>query len=391
MSGTEARERLELYIHIPFCVKKCFYCDFLSFPSETAVRERYVGQLVQEIAAMGGRYPSFEVTSVFLGGGTPSILLAEQTERILQAVRESFCLCGDAEITTEANPGTLDAEKLTRYREAGINRLSLGLQSADDGELERLGRIHTYGDFLTSFELARKSGFTNINIDLMSALPGQTLESYRRTLELAVSLRPEHLSAYSLIIEEGTPFYDWYERDRLSLPDEDVEREMYHFTKAFLQEQGYDRYEISNYAKKGYECRHNIGYWDGTSYLGLGLGASSYLEGERFFNKKEIERYLGYQRTDFLKRSHHQEIQKLTAEERMEEFMFLGLRMRKGVSAGEFEKRFGVPIREIYGPVLERFEREGLLETDGESGSVRLTDYGIDVSNRVLCEFLLPR
>lgn len=387
-SKIPARQPLELYIHIPFCVRKCLYCDFLSFPAGEETQERYVAQLINEITAMGAIYASdYQVVSIFLGGGTPSILHAEQTSRILQAVKTSFKWAADAEVTTEANPGTVDLEKLQVYLASGINRLSLGLQSTEDRELKALGRIHTFDEFKKSYALAREAGFTNINVDLMSALPGQTEASYRGTLETVLALNPEHISAYSLIIEEGTPFYDRCEE--LDLPDEDEERTMYHDTKTILRERGYERYEISNYARPGYECRHNIGYWTGVSYLGLGLGASSYIGGERFMSEPDLSAYLLTESSAFSGRRHHRDCHLQTQKEQIEEFMFLGLRLTDGVSDAEFQRRFGISLKSAYGPVITRLIKNGLLEQAPSADRLRLTEYGIDVSNTVLCEFLL--
>lgn len=387
-SKIPARQPLELYIHIPFCVRKCLYCDFLSFPAGEETQERYVAQLINEITAMGAIYASdYQVVSIFLGGGTPSILHAEQTSRILQAVKTSFKWAADAEVTTEANPGTVDLEKLQVYLASGINRLSLGLQSTEDRELKALGRIHTFDEFKKSYALAREAGFTNINVDLMSALPGQTEASYRGTLETVLALNPEHISAYSLIIEEGTPFYDRCEE--LDLPDEDEERTMYHDTKTILRERGYERYEISNYARPGYECRHNIGYWTGVSYLGLGLGASSYIGGERFMSEPDLSAYLLTEPSAFSGRRHHRDRHLQTQKEQIEEFMFLGLRLTDGVSDAEFQRRFGISLKSAYGPVITRLIKNGLLEQAPSADRLRLTEYGIDVSNTVLCEFLL--
>lgn len=387
-SKIPARQPLELYIHIPFCVRKCLYCDFLSFPAGEETQERYVAQLINEITAMGAIYASdYQVVSIFLGGGTPSILHAEQTSRILQAVKTSFKWAADAEVTTEANPGTVDLEKLRVYLASGINRLSLGLQSTEDRELKALGRIHTFDEFKKSYALAREAGFTNINVDLMSALPGQTEASYRGTLETVLALNPEHISAYSLIIEEGTPFYDRCEE--LDLPDEDEERTMYHDTKTILRERGYERYEISNYARPGYECRHNIGYWTGVSYLGLGLGASSYIGGERFTSEPDLSAYLLTEPSAFSGRCHHRDRHLQTQKEQIEEFMFLGLRLTDGVSDAEFQRRFGISLESAYGPVITRLIKNGLLEQAPSADRLRLTEYGIDVSNTVLCEFLL--
>ena len=382
------RRPLELYIHIPFCVRKCAYCDFLSGPATDLEMRVYVEQLVQEISVQSAFYEGYGVTSIFLGGGTPSILEAEDINRIMEAVYGHFHVEKDAEVTIEANPGTVSLEKLQIYRASGINRISIGLQSADDGELKALGRIHSYDGFLKTYERVRQAGFTNVNIDLMSALPGQTLESWRSTLRKVLMLRPEHISAYSLIIEEGTPFYKAYHDHPELLPDEDTEREMYYETKSMLHKQGFERYEISNYAKPGYECRHNIGYWTGTEYLGLGLGASSYIQGFRFHNESDLSLYDKIQMngTDADEKL-HQEITKLSDKEKMEEFMFLGLRMIKGVSGSEFFQRFGQNMWNVYGNVLNKLKDEGLIIVD--MPDVRLSDYGIDVSNYVLSEFLL--
>ena len=249
---------MELYVHIPFCVKKCAYCDFLSFPQGEEIQRRYVEKLMEEIRTVSAGFHDTPVSSVFVGGGTPSVLKARWMKELFDCLRASFHIEETAEISMEANPGTVDREKLRIYREAGINRLSFGLQSADNRELKALGRIHTWEEFLDSFHQARIAGFTNINVDLMSALPGQTVDSWRKTLEKVLELKPEHISAYSLIIEEGTPFYEKYEDHPELLPPEEEERQMYHDTKRILHEHGYERYEISNYARAGYACRHNL-------------------------------------------------------------------------------------------------------------------------------------
>ena len=401
---------MELYLHIPFCVRKCFYCDFLSFPEEKAdgeIRQRYVDKLAEEIRACGKRWSigqtgpknlpenplkRAEVTSVFIGGGTPSLITPKQIRTLMGAVRESFFLTADAEITIEANPGAFDEARVQCWREEGINRLSLGLQSAKQEELRCLGRIHSFEAFLDSFRLAREAGFENINVDLMSALPGQTPDSFRETLKKVTELAPEHISAYSLIIEEGTPFYEWYgEEGAAPLPDEETDRRMYHETKEFLAACGYHRYEISNYARPGRECRHNIGYWNGTNYLGLGIGAASLMQGERFAVTTSLEVYLGYSAEDFAQGHQYRNPETLTENERMEEFMFLGLRMTEGVSAAEFKYRFGRELESVYWEPLSKLEEEGLIRQYGEGKERKfcLTEYGLDVSNYALAEFLL--
>lgn len=384
---------LELYIHIPFCARKCAYCDFLSFAAPERVWRDYVNQLIEEIYGQSACFQDRVVTTIFLGGGTPSILPAELISQIFAALQECFVIDEKAEITIEANPGTLTMEKLEIYRQSGINRLSLGLQSADDQELRLLGRIHTYDDFLKSYQRARQAGFDNINIDLMSALPGQDVHSWKSTLRKVMMLRPEHISAYSLIIEEGTPFYERYGEEACggeqslwpSLPDEDTDREMYHLTKEMMAAQGYERYEISNYAKPGYECRHNTGYWTGVDYLGLGLGASSYISGYRYRNVSDMEEYLSLKLQNAGEAA--REIQELSLKDRMEEFMFLGLRMTKGVSGSEFLERFGQNMWNVYDSALKKLREQKLIET--EMPRVRLTELGMDVSNRVFQEFLI--
>ena len=407
---------LELYIHIPFCVKKCRYCDFLSAPATPEARQEYVMGLCQKIRSYYDLAGMYHVSSIFIGGGTPSILETQQMRSIFDAIRATFPIDSDAEITVEVNPGTVDKLKLMAYRNVGINRLSIGLQSTDDQELKMLGRIHTYKDFLDTYTLAREVGFQNINVDLMSALPGQTLKSWQDTLQKVTALRPEHISAYSLIIEEGTPFYERFAEDerireegghpRL-LPEEDVERQMYELTETFLHTKGYERYEISNYAKPGYECRHNCGYWTRKDYLGLGLGASSLVEHQRFQNTSERKTYLEQEyspqcegqheriaetiqlqeETGLTQTGHHIHIETLDKKSEMEEFMFLGLRLMAGISRQQFETTFQVTLDSVYGEVLRKLKGEQLIEE--VAGYVRLTEHGIDVSNYVLAEFLL--
>jgi oxygen-independent coproporphyrinogen-3 oxidase len=373
---------MELYLHMPFCVRKCAYCDFLSFPSGAETQRMYAKRLMKDIDVMGKRYGEIPVETIFIGGGTPSVPDSALIVEIMEHVRHAFHVADGAEISMEANPGTVTREKLTDYRKAGINRLSFGLQSANDRELKLLGRIHTWAEFLESFTLARECGFANLNIDLMSALPGQTCESWKETLSRVTELDPEHISAYSLIIEEGTPFGERYgsEEGRKLLPDEDSEREMYHETKRFLKDCGYERYEISNYAKPGRECRHNIGYWTGVPYLGLGLGASSYLDGCRFTVNPDMKQYLEEEPGMFA------DIEKLTKKDMEEEFFYVGLRMTAGVSLSEFERRFGISAKEVYPGLMETFVKEKAARFEGDR--FVLTDYGLDVSNYIMAQFL---
>lgn len=385
---------LELYIHIPFCVRKCSYCDFLSAPAAEDTRQRYVEQLIREITACSSRCQEYQITTIFIGGGTPSILTAKQAVCIMEAVRRCFHVRTDAEITIECNPGTLDVQKLRAYRNVGMNRLSIGLQSADFAELKLLGRIHTFGQFEENFIQARGMGFKNINVDLISALPGQKLKTYENTLRRVIQLKPEHISAYSLMIEEGTPFFERFHkaevlreqgREQNLLPTEEEERQMYVLTKELLAGAGYHRYEISNYALEGFLCRHNAGYWTRENYLGLGLGAASMLENVRFSNTRVLQDYLGL---DFsLENDWHTAKEQLDIQAQMEEFMFLGLRMMCGVSSEAFSKQFSIDLEEVYGEVLERQLKQGFIKKT--KAGYCLTDYGIDLSNYVMAEYLL--
>ena len=380
---------LEIYLHIPFCERKCRYCDFLSFPADDSVKKEYTDAMIREIESKAEGLKSYEVTSVFFGGGTPSILPAGEIPRIMEALRAHFSISEDAEISLECNPGTITREKLLSYRECGVNRLSIGVQSVKDRELEMLGRIHTYSEFLEGYDLCRKEGFKNINLDIISGLPLQKIDDYLETIRTVLRLRPEHISVYSLMVEEGTDFFGLYGEDEkvrrsggtpMLLPTEEAEREMYHRTGELLRSSGYHRYEISNYAKSGFECRHNLGYWRRREYLGLGLGAASLLSETRFSDTGELSEYLAF---DFSPRNE----EKLSKKDCMEEFMFLGLRETNGVEKAEFYKRFRISIRNVYGKVLDEMAQKGLLvETET---NVFLSEKGIDVSNTVMSAFLL--
>lgn len=383
----EQTKNLGIYIHIPFCIRKCAYCDFLSFASEENTRKGYIQSLIAEIRQWED-VERWHITSIFIGGGTPSVLKKEETAGILEAVYNKFQVDDDAEITTEANPGTLTKDKLYAYREQGINRLSLGLQSVHDQELKLLGRIHTYEDFLKGFHMAREAGFSNINVDLMSALPGQTVDSWRESLTKILRLKAEHVSAYSLIIEEGTLFFEKYAEDaRLRdlgedcriLPTEEDERSMYYETRRLTGEYGLEQYEISNYAKPGYECRHNQAYWLRQDYLGFGLGASSLIDNVRFRNTADLKQY-----SQGIFEKEEREV--LSVQEQMEETMFLGLRMKDGVSMEAFEKVFHTPFSAVYGKTILDLKNEGLVQT--EDKRLFLTEKGFDLSNYTLAQFL---
>lgn len=422
---------ISIYIHIPFCVKKCQYCDFLSAPADSRAQKVYLRALKQEIREQAARYREYEVQTVFIGGGTPTAVPCENLCEVLKTVFSFYRMNPHAEISMEANPGTVTKEALLSYRKAGINRISIGLQSADDVELKLLGRIHTYRDFQQTYRWAQEAGFTNINLDIMSALPGQSVENYKKTLETVLSLKPQHISAYSLIVEEGTPFYEKYgqESEKLQatgekqpdLPSEEEEREMYALTEKLLAAAGYHRYEISNYALPGRECRHNLVYWKRGNYVGFGLGAASMVENVRFENIREMQEYLAEyagmpdaepvfaevaqrdaqvlpnEQESSLREDTHSEdeqelsirenVHPLSPQEQMEETMFLGLRLTEGVSKAEFHRQFGVSMEQIYGEVIRKNTDKGLLID--EAGYVCLTREGMDLSNYVMAQFLL--
>ena len=395
---------LSLYVHIPFCVVKCRYCDFLSFDGESyGTMLRYVDSLCQEIRLYEPIADEYIVRTIYIGGGTPSLLDESLITNILAFIRRVFVLTDDCEITVEANPGTLRHQKLNGYKAAGVNRLSIGLQSADDELLKMLGRIHNFDQFVATYNAARRAGFTNINIDVMSGLPGQSIHSYVETLSRVLDFEPEHLSAYSLQVEEGTPLSKDPEL-LAKLPPDMVDRRMYDITKQLLAAKGYDRYEISNYAKSGYECRHNMVYWTGGEYVGFGIGAASYFQGKRFSNLRNILDYIklmeqvGDRFSDVknlellyndITKDLRENVTPVYLYSRMEEFMFLGLRMMCGVSREDFAERFKKDIYEVYGPVLNHYIEQGYMAEIGDR--IVLTGRGIDVSNIVLADFILDK
>lgn len=451
------KNELGIYIHIPFCVHKCIYCDFLSSPADVHTRKQYVRALINEIYltregkcankliknVSQGDNTSYEdmeeqavngltsdyalydtvcmadyektimqedisgcvddiksenghiVTSIFIGGGTPSAIDAEDISDILDAVRKNYNVSDKAEITIECNPGTMDKKKAVIYRKAGINRISFGLQSTDNNELRMLGRIHTYEHFMESYKIAREAGFDNINIDLMSALPGQTMESFKAVLEKALSLGAEHISVYSLIVEEGTRLSDNIDSFP-PIPSDDEDRQMYYMTKEMLSSYGYEQYEISNYAQKGYECKHNLKYWERCDYLGFGIGAASLYGGRRYTNISDIGRYMDVlaEITNALDKSYVNELlqirtdmEELSKEDEMSEYMFLGLRKTKGIDITDFKEEFGTDIKDIFGEAIEDNIARGLLIHDGNC--LYLSKRGIDISNTVMSDFIL--
>lgn len=383
-------KRLGIYVHIPFCAKKCNYCDFYSLASGEDEKKAYVEALKREIREVAKNVnDEYRVYTIYFGGGTPSIIKAYYIKEILDEIRSHFKLYEDdffPEITIECNPKTVDMEKLLVYKEAGVNRISLGLQSTNDDELRLLGRIHTYEDFLYSYDMVRKSGFTNVNIDLMSAIPNQKISTYERSLDELIKLNPEHISSYSLIIEEGTNFYQKYADNApfvKDLPSEEEDRAMYELTLERLKEAGYKRYEISNYAKDGYCSRHNTSYWERVPYLGFGVGASSLFENERYDHVGNLKEYIKNAGISDVRRN----ITKLSLRDEMSEFMFLGLRLIDGISKRVFTKIFTFTVDEIFGDVVKKHINNELLIDNGDF--LKLSDRGLDISNYVLSDFLL--
>ena len=371
------KDALGIYVHIPFCLQKCNYCDFCSFPR--AGRERiakYVDTLIAQIESWSGRCAEYEVDTVYFGGGTPTMLTLTQWERLIDTLRRCFRICPDAEVTAETNPAAVDLSYLRALRKLGINRLSMGVQSADDRELRALGRAHDFAGAVRTFADARAAGFDNVSIDLMLGIPHQTRESLARTLTEFIALAPEHISAYLLKIEEGTPFGRM--ADALPLPDEDETVDLYADTVNALGAAGYGQYEISNFARVGRESRHNTRYWLGRPYLGLGLAAHSDFGGRRFAAGRDMEAYL---RGDWIEES-----AEIGSEERREEYIMLRLRLTQGIDTADYAARFG---RDFYGEfetVLAPYRRAGLLHEEG--GRIALTTKGMLLSNAVLADLL---
>ncbi|EGT0694302.1 radical SAM family heme chaperone HemW [Clostridium perfringens] len=376
-------DKISLYIHIPFCAQKCLYCDFPSFARKDHLRKAYIEALNKEIISLREKYNNLEINTIFIGGGTPSVLEADELECLLKEVAK-LNMAKDIEYSMECNPGNLTEEKLEVMKNYGVNRISIGLQAKQDNLLKGLGRIHNYKTFKENFLLAKKVGFNNINVDLMFGLPNQRLNEWEETLREIISLEPAHISAYSLIIEEGTAFYNLYENDKLKLPTEEEERKMYHLAKKILEENGFNQYEISNYAKEGKECRHNLAYWNMDNWIGVGSAAASYINGKRIKNISSVEEYINSINE---KGEAVEEIINNSKNDNMEEFMFMGLRKINGIDENEFKKRFSMNINDVYGEILNKYIDEGLLIRD--SGRIFLSEKGIEISNIIMADFLL--
>ena len=372
-------ESIGLYVHIPMCIKKCNYCDFCSYPERNAEwRDRYIDTLCSEIDGYKGK--NLSVNTVFFGGGTPSLLSESELEKICSHITKSFSVDASAEFTLEANPKTLTREKLKSYMLMGVNRLSMGVQSIHENELKILGRIHNYSDFLESYSIARKCGIDNINLDLMYGIPNQTLSSFEMTLDKILSLSPEHISLYGLILEEGTPFFKM--KDTLDIPEEDAECDMYYLAVRKLFNSGYSHYEISNYSKPGYECRHNLKYWHNESYVGVGVSAYSYLNGVRFGNSSEIDEYLSCDREKYILREANE-----STENEAFDYVMLGLRLSEGISLSDYKKRFGIEfLTEERNDLIKEYSKLGMVDLIGDR--LRLTDKGLYISNRILTDLL---
>ena len=387
-------KNIGLYIHIPFCKKKCEYCDFKSYPGKEELIGEYIKCLKYELKEVGeGNRLDYEnnldklaiVNTIYIGGGTPSLIDSKYICEILEIIKEYYTLTDNVEITIEVNPGTVSEEKLEKYKKSGINRLSVGLQSTHDRLLKKIGRIHSYDDFLNTFKLARKVGFTNINVDLMLGLPEQTLEDLKQSVEEVINLSPEHISIYSLIVEEGTPFYSKLQENKLDLPDDEMERKMYWAVKKKLENYGYIHYEISNFAKKGFESRHNLACWNQEEYIGFGTSAHSYTNNVRYSNIDNIEEYIN----NFKNNKEADNFvfhEKQNIEGKMKEFMILGLRKIKGIHIKDFKNKFGANPIYIYRKELNKLSNEELIEIDGDN--IKLTNKGLDLANLVWEEFV---
>lgn len=378
---------LGIYIHIPFCKQKCYYCDFVSYSNKCSEVKEYIESLKKEIEEFD--FSNYKVTSIYIGGGTPSYIDSIYIVEILSELKEKL-KCNliefkDIEITIEVNPGTVDTKKLNDYKKLGINRLSIGLQSTKNDILKKIGRIHTYQEFLEIYKLARETGFKNINIDLMIGIPGQKIGDLKNTLQDIIKLEPEHISVYSLIIEENTPIEKMLENGEIKLPDEDLERNMYWYVKNTLESNGYNHYEISNFAKLGKESRHNLNCWNQEEYIGFGVAAHSYLNGIRFSNTINVEEYIQHIENN-RKEENIQIEESQSLEDKKNEFMMLGFRKIQGVDIARFKEKFIDNPIFLYREKLNKLVEEGLIEVD--LNHIKLTNKGIDLANLVFEEFV---
>jgi len=377
------KKSIGVYIHIPFCISKCYYCDFNSFSNKNCLVEAYFDALKKEIIINSERAAEYEVKTVFIGGGTPSSVDPKYIEYILELCRKYYGLRDDAEISIEANPGTLSDIKLKTYKYIGINRLSIGLQAWQNKLLKSIGRIHRIEEFVNNFNLARDIGFNNINVDIIFSLPDQTLDDWYETLSNVAGIKPEHISCYSLKIEENTVLWEKYNKGQIKEIDDGLDREMYYIAKSELSRYGYNMYEISNFSKKGFECKHNLIYWNAESYLGFGAGAHSYFNGKRYSNFYSIEDYIeNYMENE----GKYIEEVVIDDKESMSEYIILGMRLTKGISILEFRERYGIEIMNIFGEQFDKLIARGLVEN--KDGRLMLTETGLDFANQVFMEFI---
>lgn len=383
--------KIELYIHIPFCEKKCLYCDFISFHANYEIINQYINKLLTEIESKNFLANDFIVSSIYIGGGTPSIIDSKHISYILQSIHNHYRLCEDCEISIEVNPNSATKEKLVNYFNLGINRLSIGLQSANDDELKTLGRVHNFNDFLNCYNNAALAGFKNINIDIINGIPGQTVESYKKSLKQVLMLNIKHISIYNLIVEDGTPFKTMLANNEIQLPLEPDLLKMDVVTKELTSYYRLNRYEISNYAKVGFECKHNLGYWSDVPYLGFGLNSSSYIDNKRLKNKTKLSDYMNLDYKNYLidqdKDKYYDEIKDIDKIDHINEYMMLGFRKIKGINVNDFYLTFNEKFEDLFGSMLKVYQNMDLINKTDDN--YYLTDKGIDVSNKILSDLLL--
>lgn len=380
-------KELGIYIHIPFCKQKCYYCDFISYANKGEKVKEYIECLQKEIELESNKYKNeeYEITTIYIGGGTPSFIDASYIERIINTIKQKYKLYENSEIAIEVNPGTINEEKIRKYKDIGINRISIGLQTTKDNLLKQIGRIHTYEEFLNCYKLVSKSKINNINVDLMLALPNQTIEDLEESLQKVINLKPNHISLYSLILEEGTKLEKMVSEDIAKLPEEDMEREMYWKTKRILEKNGYNHYEISNFAKEGYKSKHNMNCWSQKEYLGFGVAAHSYVNRKRYCNTNNIEEYISNIKRGKIENNRTVcEIQNKIDEQK--EFMLLGLRKIEGLNIQEFKNKFVENPIYVFHKELEKLVNEDLIEIDLDK--IKLTNKGLDFANLVWEEFV---
>lgn len=381
------KEELGIYIHIPFCMQKCLYCDFVSYINKSECVKEYINCMIKEIQSYD--FKKYNITTIYIGGGTPSFIESDYIKEIINVIQNKLekndTRWEDIEITIEANPGTVTLEKLNDYKTAGINRISLGLQATQDRLLKQIGRIHNYKDFLEAYELLKRVGFNNINVDLMIGLPNQSIKDLKESLEKIIKLDPNHISVYSLIIEDGTPISKLLDEEKIKLPDEEIERQMYWYVKNKLELNGYNHYEISNFSKKGKESKHNLNCWKQKQYIGVGAAAHSYFKDIRYSNTNNIEEYIKNIKENNIEKNRKIE-EKQTIEDKKNEFMMLGFRMIEGVNIADFKAKFVDNPLYVYREKIKKLTDEGLIEVD--LNNIKLTNKGLDLANVVFEEFI---